>query len=127
MTQYLTKISLASLLLLSSCDYRTPSDSRMKSNIGLELPDNFTVLKDEYLEAGKDYSVQYNVVLDDKGMKETTKRIRASKNFSRSEDEKNNTWIQSPKGYYIFSAKDGVSYEVIVDTTTNVIYYNEAG
>jgi hypothetical protein len=127
MQQHLSGISLVVLLFLASCDYRTPSDVRMKNHTKLELPDNFIVLKDEYVEAGKDYSIQYNVVLDDRSMKETVDHIRTSKNFSQSEAEKNNVWTPAAKGYYFFLAEDGISYEVIVDTTTNIIYYNEAG
>lgn len=127
MTQHINKLLLIVFCLISSCDYRTPSDIRMERHTKLELPDNITVLKDEYVDAGKDYSIQYNVVVDDSGMKKVTQHIRSSKNYSIDAAEKNGAWISSGKGYYFFLAEEGISYELIVDTTTNVIYYNEAG
>jgi len=120
-------VLLLAVALFSSCDYRTPSKSRFETACGIEIPDKATVLKDHYVEAGKEYGIEYNVQLTEADMKKCVKDILKSKRFSAAATDKNNSWIPAKLGFSFYLAKDGIYYQVEVDTMNNVIEYNEEG
>lgn len=120
-------VLLAVVVLLSSCDYRTPSKSRFKTACGIGIPEGATVLKDHFVEAGTEYGLEYKLLLTETDMKKCVKDIVGSKRFKAAAPDKNNTWVPAPLGFSFYLAKDGIYYQVEVDTMNNIIAYNEEG
>lgn len=127
MSANISRVLCVVVLFLSSCGYRTPTETRFKNVCDIKLPKGTTVLKDNYIEAGKEYGIRYNLQLTNEGMKEFVQRIRESKDFSTSQMATNEKWIQKGNGYSFYLAKDNIFHQVEVDTVSRTIFYIEQG
>ena len=54
-------------------------------------------------------------------------QIRASGKFRNDNAERDNTWQPTGRGFKFFRAKDGVFYNIEVDTVSGLVRYNELG
>lgn len=115
------------MLFISSCGYRTPTETRFKNVCAIKLPEGTTVLKDNFIEAGKEYGIRYNLQLTDEGIKQFAQSIRESENFSTAEMATNEKWIRKGNGYSYYVAKDNIFHQVEVDTISRTIFYIEQG
>ncbi|MBL7718342.1 MAG: hypothetical protein JNL72_05850 [Flavipsychrobacter sp.] len=113
-------------VLATSCGEKKTSD-RMAEVCGIELPRNVVVEKDQHIDAGKDYGIQYQVRLIPAEMKECTQAIRGQQRYRMNGPAENDTWVKTDKGYSFYLAKDGIYYIVEVDTVKGVIVYDEQG
>ena len=120
-------------------DYRTSSKDRLEKISTIHLPTKFRVLKDEYQDGLQDYCIMYNIEFDKTSSINLIKSIKTSKlynsnSFHNKAWKKNDfitvdsvkaVWSKSPKGFD-FNRQDGLtSYCIEVDTTTNILKYNE--
>jgi hypothetical protein len=118
--------AIAVVLFISSCSERKSRD-RFEEVCGIALPEDVEVLKDEFIDAGKDYGIQFNVQMGPEDRRKCAASIRSSKLFTNDTTEKSNAWQPTQRGFRFFRAKDGIFYNIEVDTVSGVVTYNELG
>ncbi len=136
---FIISLCLIGVLLYCFKDYRTSSKDRLEKASDVKLPTDFKVLKDEYQDMMQDYCILYDIQLDNSATTELIKNIRTSKFFNKNAfhggawtendfvavDSIKAVWSKSPTGYD-FSRQDGLtSYDIELDTITNILKYNE--
>ncbi len=114
------------LLFITSCGEKKSAE-RFEDVCGIALPEDVEVLKDEFIDAGKDYGIQFNVQMGPEDRRKCAASIRSSKLFVNDTTEKSNAWQPTKRGFRFFRAKDGVFYNIEVDTVSGVVTYNELG
>jgi hypothetical protein len=124
-TKYLC-VALVFSLFLSSCG-RKESRTRFEEACGIALPEDVEILKDEFVDAGKDYGIQFNVQMGPEDRRKCAASIRSSKLYMNDTTEKSNAWQPTQRGFRFFLAKDGIFYNIVVDTVSGVVTYNELG
>ena len=132
-------LCLLGVVLYSFKDYRTPSKDRLEKISNIKLPTDFKVLKDEYQDMWQDYCILYDIQLDTNATTELIKNITTSKFYNKNSfhnaawtendfiavDSVKAVWCKSPTGFD-FSRQDGLtSYQIELDTVTNILKYNE--
>ncbi len=127
MSGNLSRVLCVVVLFLSSCGYRTPTETRFKEVCAIKLPEGTTVLKNQYIEAGKEYGIRYNLQLTNEGIRQFAQAIRESKDYSTAQMATNEKWIQKGNGYSFYLAKDNIFHQVEVDTVSRTIFYIEQG
>lgn len=127
MSANLSRVLCVVVLFLSSCGYRKPTETRFKEVCAIKLPEGTTVLKNQYIEAGKEYGIRYNLQLTNEGIRQFAQAIRESKDYSPAQMATNEKWIQKGNGYSYYLAKDNIFHQVEVDTISRTIFYIEQG
>ena len=131
---------VTSFIILFICkDLRVSSKDRMEEISDIRLPSEFKVLKDEYQDMLQDYCILYDIQFDHNATIEVIKGIKAAKFYNSNVnpntmlndslfikvDNEKAIWCKSEKGYS-FSRQDGYStYSIELDTSTNILNYNE--
>ena len=84
-------------------------------------------MRNEHIDAGKDYGIDFRVQLGPEERRKYAEQIRASGKFRNDNAERDNTWQPTGRGFKFFRAKDGVFYNIEVDTVSGLVRYNELG
>ena len=126
MSTRITGFAIVLFLFITSCSEKKSRD-RFEDAWGIALPEDVEVLKDEFIDAGKDYGIQFNVQLGPEDRRKCAASIRGSKLFIVDTTEKSNAWQPTSRGFRFFLAKDGISYSIEVDTVSGLVTYNELG
>ncbi|MBX3164595.1 MAG: hypothetical protein KF900_08940 [Bacteroidetes bacterium] len=120
-------------------DYRTPSKDRLEQSSDIQLPTDFTVLKDEYQNVWQHYSITYEIQLNNNSVEKLIKSIKTSKFYNKNSfhngiwddvyfikvNSGKALWAKTPKGYD-FSRGDGLTmYQIELDTLIGVLKYHE--
>ena len=113
--------TLVLLLLCASCEARTSSEKRFKTNIGFALPADKKVLKDEYQDMGQDYAIIYEVELSVTANQTLTEKLKPLVGKS----DKDCNWLPVDKGYDYICQKDRTTYKVSFDTLSRKLIYEE--
>lgn len=122
-------------------DYRTSSKDRLEKISAVHLPTKFKVLKDEYQDMLQDYCVLYNIQFGNKENLQIIRNIRSSKFYNSNSfhkgvwrendfiigDSSKAEWSKSSKGYDFRKQVRGTSYHINLDTSSNVLKYEECG
>lgn len=116
-------ISLACILTLLACNYRTSSKERFEKACGLKIPTGARVLRDEYHDTFQDYAIYYDVQLDTTGYNDLIGRIKNSNNFRPTHKTSDRTWVKNEKGYYFSDTANQTLDEIHIDTATLIIHY----
>lgn len=115
-------IVLLSILFLSACDWgRTPSKERFEKNCHITIPQDVTVIKDEYEGLVSDYTIYYTLKFTASSLKDFTKSIRQS-------DYYNTYWRNSKRGYTFYRKEGGkeyTEYSIDVDTAYRAATFQE--
>ena len=116
-------------------NYRTPSKDRVEKISDIKLPDRFKVIKDEYQDMIQDYSIIYEIQLDDKATGELIRSIQLSQYYnqdkgiekltSRIIERKDTGWLRYHSGHR-FIKNGRTEYYIKLDTTRNILIYNES-
>ncbi len=136
---FVISLCLMGFALYRIVNYRTPSQERLEKRANILLPSDFEVLKEEFQDMGRDYTLLYDVQLSNRSATELSQGIRKSKfynsqylyNGTLSEDEYivadsvKAVWCRSPEGYKFFRQGKNISYHVTLDTVTNILNYVE--
>ena len=109
-------------LILSACDWgRTPSKERFEKNCHITIPNEVTVIEDDYRGSGSDYSIFYVLKLTPNSSKDLTNSVIHS-------DYYNKYWYKSLRGYF-FNKKVGnrefTEYSIQVDTISKIATFGE--
>ena len=138
---FIALLCIIGFVLFCFKDHRTSSKGRLEKVSDVKLLTDFKVLKDEYEDMWKDYSIFYSIQFDNNTMPVMIKCIKASK-FYNSNVNPNSIlcdslfimaeneiaiWCKSEKGYH-FNRKDKHTiYSIQLDTLTNILNYYECG
>ncbi|GHB64990.1 hypothetical protein GCM10007390_18860 [Persicitalea jodogahamensis] len=120
-------------------DYRTPSKERLQKVADIKLPSDFKVLKDEYQDMWQDYCILYDIQLGNYATTELIENIKASKFYNKTSfhqgvwtekdfvtvDSVKGVWCKSLTGFAFTRQEERMSYSIELDTTTNLLRYNE--
>jgi hypothetical protein len=109
-------------VLCVACEIRTSSEKRFETNIGLSLPSDKKVLKDEYQDMMQDYAIIYDIELSSTSSQQLTDKI---KTLISTTDNQNCTWHFAENGYSFRCDKDRTTYFVRYDTVRRIINYEE--
>ena len=120
-------------------DYRISSKDRLEKISDIKLPADFKVLKDEYQDMWQDYSILYDIQLENHATTELTENIKASKFYNKSSfhegawtekdfvavDSVKAVWCKSSTGFVFSRQDERTSYHIELDTMTNLLKYIE--
>lgn len=139
---YVLFLFLFSIVAYLFRDYgMIPSKDRLETNAKIKLPAKFKVIKDEYQDMIQDYCIQYEIQFDNDGAKELIQNIHASPFYNSNSfrkgaweisdfitvDSVKAAWAKSPKGYDFTNEYGRMSYDIIFDSSTNKLSYQECG
>ena len=127
------------VVIYSFKDYRTPSKERLEKVSDIKLPEDLKVLKDEYHDMLQDYCILYEIQLKNNSMPKLIRNIKASKFYNKnnfhneawtekdfiSVDSVKAVWSKSPKGYDFSRPYNRTTYNIELDTITNILKYTE--
>lgn len=113
---YVFLVALFIFLFLNR-NYRTSSKTRLENITQLKLPADFKVIKDEYQDMWHDYCIDYEIQFTNASMKKLTQEISTLPNV--------NEWNKSDSGYYFSYQVKATNYSIEIDTTKNILKYNE--
>ncbi len=102
------------ILLLNSCNYRTPSKVRFEKITGVELSDSIKVIEDRFEESGPDYGLSYKISISKKDCVELTENIEKSKDWTKD----GNVWR-------FHKTIDGITYDIVFSVVECLISYYE--
>lgn len=111
------------LFLCFSCNYRTPGDKRFENNIGFALPDDKSVLKDEYQDMLQDYVVIYEAKLTEESNNQFKEKLKSM--VSAPASDNNCRWLYADHGFAYLCDKSRTVYSVKFDTITGIVTYKE--
>lgn len=127
-------------ILLTQCNYRTPSQKRFSKTLDIEIPKNVEMLKDEYQDMGQDFAIIYEIKLSEKQIADLINSIKNSKYYNPdayvsdyvqqemyvNNKDKKAVWAKTKSGY-IFQNKYGRDiYSAKVDTINRIAKFNES-
>lgn len=107
-------VFISIMLLMNSCNYRTPSKIRFEKNVGIDLPDSLTIIQDRFEESGPDFGLYYEFQLDEKNCLEFIEKIN-----------KSNEWERTKNGWKFRKSDDGIIYSVFFSNDDCEIFYTE--
>lgn len=113
-------------IVFASCSDKS-GRSRLEHISGLKLPAELDVIKDEYVDTGKDFGLKYEVRLKPGDISAFTSQIRASKRYKKTGFSDNGVWQLSGMGYSFYLAKGGAYYTIDLDTISRILVYHEQG
>jgi hypothetical protein len=105
---------LTILLLLNSCDYRTPSKERFEKITKISLPNPITVIQDRFEESGPDYGLFYKVTLNQNDCISILNLIQVS-----------NDWKKNDHKWEFYKTENGIIYNIVFSKNECQISYNE--
>jgi hypothetical protein len=119
------------VVFLSSILFFSCSKAEHKHNLeqvgGVKLPANVDVMKDEYVDTGKEYGIKYTVRLKPSDINRFTSDIRNSRQYRKAGLSPNGAWQHTQQGYSLYLAKKGIYYTIEVDTFNRIVIYMEQG
>jgi len=127
------------ILLVISCNYRTPSRIRFEKNLNIEIPKDIEVVKDDYQSNIQDYSLDYEIRMSKEDCKVLTNSIRSSVYFNPNvvvvykiddslyKDTKGikGVWYKEGYGYFFENKWDRDIYTADVDTVKLTAKFSE--
>jgi hypothetical protein len=120
------------ILLVMSCDGRKSGKDRIEKNANIILPEDFSVLKDEYQDTQHN-CIYYELRFTKQSAGQLIKTIKSSSYYVDNiipadtliPIHINPIWCDVFSGFY-FSKIDGkAEYDISFDTLTNVLKYQE--
>lgn len=107
-------VLILTLVLLNSCDYRTPSKDRFEKITKIELSDSINVTEDRFESAGPDYGLFYKFGLNENDCLGFKSKMKESEG-----------WINKDGVWTFYKTVDGIIYNITFSGKECEISYNE--
>lgn len=102
------------LVLLNSCDYRTPSKDRFEKVTKIELSGSIKVSEDRFETAGSDYGLIYKFGLNESECLDFKSKIKESQG-----------WIKKDTVWTFYKIVDDTIYNITFSEQECEVTYNE--
>lgn len=126
--KYAISIFLFSIILVA-CSSREPSRERLETIAEITLPDEYTVIKDDYEESGKDYYIQYYLQFNHDSTMQLVKAIQSSKYYDNGHAPLlyDSVWYKDGS-LFKFEARShegNTTYEIEFNPVSGILQYIE--
>ena len=125
---FIVYVLVNAIIFYNVFTFHPPANKVLEKATGIQFPNDFKVIKEEYHDMFQGYDLQFELILKRESMEQYVNYIKKSNNFLRFSNGMQGIWEKTDYGYG-FNRQDVNErrlYKIRLDTTNMTVIYQES-